>query len=396
MIELDRLGRDVREELGEPSANWLRKQRRELASALELQPRSQLDFRRWGPPLALLAVAVAALLTVLSRARPTPSAAAELALTAPNAERRVPLADGSSLLLAAHTRARVQTNADGTLCKLEVGTVHFDVAPQKGRQFSVVAGDFAVRVVGTRFSVSLDAAGSVEVAVTRGELRVDTPTRNTPTELRAGDWLWGHGAELVLRHSAPPADSAEPTAVSTPAATVAEPTPPPVEAPLRSTSASKTTAIDPDWLARYRQRDYAAALAAARQIGIDGLLESLAVQPLSELADAARLGGDRDLALRAFAAIGRRFPTSRQAGDALFLSGRLFATQGRSGMAQRQFEAYLARSEHGAYSVEATGRLVEIYAANRDARTKPTARVYLDRAPDGPYQQLCRSVLAAP
>lgn len=397
MRELERLGQEVRDELGEPSPEWLRRQQRSLTAALGVQtPRRSV--RGWPLAGALLAVLlVTAVWGLVAVRRSAPSTPAELALSASTASRSVALADGSSLLLAAQTRAHVTATQQATRCVIEVGEVHFDVAPQHGRAFVVKAGGFEVTVVGTRFSVSRDLAGVVEVGVTHGVVRVKVPNRSTPTELRAGDQLRGDGGDVVLRHEATSAGSKQDAASPSSSAEAAEPTPPSldgqpsVEAPSKGGPPSRDA-----WLRLYRERDYVAALAAAREVGVDGLLESLAVQPLSELADAARLGGDGDLALRAFDRLGRRFPASRQAQDALFLSGRLLASRGQLSVARRQFEAYLARSDRGVYSVEALGRLVEIYATSNDPRATSTARAYLERAPHGPYRRLCLSLLAAP
>lgn len=397
MRELERLGQEARDQLGEPSPEWLRRQQRALTAALGVQAPKQ-PVGGWRLAGVLVAVLLGIAFWVLAPARrPAPSPRTELMLSASTDNRRVPLADGSSLLLSAQTRAHVTATEHATRCRLEIGKVHFDVAPQHDREFVVQAGGFEVTVVGTRFSVSRDLAGVVEVAVTHGVVRVKVPNRSTPTELRAGDQLRGDGGEVVLRHEAPFAVSKNDVASPSSSTEVAEPTlsvpdgQPSVEAPSKGGAPSRDA-----WLRLYRGREYAAALAAAREVGVDGLLESLSAQPLSELGDTARLGGDGDLALRAFDALGRRFPASRQAQDALFLSARLRASRGQLSVARRQFEAYLARNDRGVYSVEALGRLVEIYATSNDPRATSTARAYLERAPHGPYRRLCLSLLAAP
>jgi len=392
MRELDRLGLEVRDQLGEPSPDWLLRQQRALTTALGIQaPRRAVGG--W----ALAAVLVTALgpaVWLLAPAwLPGPPAHAELALTTATDARRVPLSDGSSLLLLPHTQAHVTSNAHATSCFIDMGEVEFDVAPQHGREFIVKSGAVEVTVVGTRFSVSKEPAGVVEVAVSHGVVRVKVLSRST--EVRAGERLRSDGEEILLRHEAPPATAKDPTPTPQVSAEAAQSLSPLRDRLPSDEMHSKAGALPQDaWLRLYREHNYAAALAAARAIGVDGLLESLAVQPLSELADAARLGGDQDLALRAFDALGRRFPGSGQAQDALFLSGRLFAGRGQLGVARRQLEAYLARNDRGFYSVEALGRLVEIYARSKDPRATSTARAYLERAPQGPYRRLCLSVLA--
>jgi TolA-binding protein len=279
---------------------------------------------------------------------------------------------------------------------LEVGKLQFDVVPQGGREFSVQAGDLLVTVVGTRFSVSRDPSGIVEVAVSHGVVRVLVPHRNTKTELRAGDRLRSDGTQVLLQRATAASASGALVPSSQTPAEAGDPLLPRRDAQTPDAPNSGGRAAHADWLSLYRARNYTAALAAARASGIDGLLQSLTAQPLSELADAARLAGDGDLALRAFTTLGQRFPSSRQAEDALFLSGRLLASRGQLNGARGQLEAYLARNGRGTYAVEALGRLVEIYTTNKDPRAKTTAQAYLERAPHGPYQRLCRTVLAAP
>lgn len=391
MRELDRLGREVRDELGEPSPAWLRRQQRDLTAALGVKsPKRAVAGWALAGALLTLAMAVAAVWVAAPLRHPAPSSATELALSASTDSRSVSLADGSSLLLFAHTRARVTAGQQATRCLLQVGKMQFDVAPQRGREFSVKAGAFEVTVVGTRFSVSRDVAGVVEIAVSHGVVRVKVPNRDSPAELRAGDQLRGEGEHVVVLHE--PA-TAHVEQLASPLASVdaLREAQPPTEAPNKPGGPPRDA-----WLRLYRAHDYAAALAAAREVGVDGLLGSLPAQPLAELGDAARLGGDDDLALRAFDALGRRFPASRQARDAMFLSGRVLASRGQHTAARRQFEAYVAGNARGGYLVEALGRLVEIYATTSDPRAKPTARTYLERAPHGPYRRLCLSVLAAP
>ncbi|MES1185164.1 MAG: FecR domain-containing protein [Myxococcales bacterium] len=308
-------------------------------------------------------------------------------LNAPSGDRRVTLADGSSLSLSALSLARVSTASDSTRCVVEVGNVRFDVAPQKGRLFTVIAGAFEIRVVGTRFRVTRDAAGVVEVHVDHGVVRVKAPNRNAPIELEAGDRLRGDDSGISVTHPAPS---------SSPAA--AESATPNLDPQSLAPDARKASAAAPpsDWRALYRERKYAAALASARQLGVEHLLDSLDARVLSDLADTARLAGDSDLALRTFASVERRFPGTPRARDALFLSGRIHATRGQAAAARTRFEQYLALNSHGSYAIEATGRLVELYAAGGDPRAKSIAKTYLELAPDGPYQRLCRSVLSAP
>jgi transmembrane sensor len=392
MRELERLGRVAREQLGEPPPDWLQHQSHALRRAFASRRR---PARPAWLGRALIAATVALVLVLAVRASTHPPAPQEVSLTSASGERRVTLADGSSIALADHARARLTTEATATRCVVELGLATFDVAPQGTRTFAVIAGQFEIRVIGTRFSVSRDANGLVEVRVAHGVVRVHVPERIAPLELRAGDYLRGDGHSVSVEHPAPiPAPMPPP--VSDGAAPPAASPAPEAAAPPPASAAARTPAARDDWRRLYAEGDYAGALAAARQLGTDELLASLPAPQLAELADAARLAGENELALQAFDSIARRFPASRQARDATFLSGRILAKRGQTEQARARFEGYLARNSRGAYAIEALGRLVELYAASKDPRAPSTAKAYLERAPHGPYERLCRSVLNAP
>jgi FecR protein len=390
MTELQRLGRDVRRELGEPSPAWLRDQRQRLRQALAAPSAPRTGARRWALAGALaLALAVGwvafAPVTRLFRRAPAPT---ELVLNAPSSARRIALEDGSALTLEPLSLARVSRSADATRCGVELGTVAFEVAPQMGRVFSVVVGALEIRVVGTRFSVRRDSAGIIEVRVEHGVVRVQAPNPRSAIELEAGDRLWSDGAALNVTHPGPAAAARTPEVV--PGAPVASAEPEKPAAVASSASAS------PDWQTLYRDGRHAMAIAAAKRAGIDRLLATLDAAALAELADAARLSADPALALRVFAALTQRYPASPQAADATFLSGRIHAASAQTDVALADFERYLALNARGRYALEATGRLVELYAIRGDKRAKRSAERYLEQSPNGPYQRLCHSVLAAP
>jgi TolA-binding protein len=149
----------------------------------------------------------------------------------------------------------------------------------------------------------------------------------------------------------------------------------------------------PSWRELYQRRDYPGAAAAARSAGLSELVERLGAGELADLADAARLGGDLPAARLALQALERRFPRSVQARTAGFLIGRVLTQTGQRREAIAAFERYLALDPDGAYSLEAMGRLMELYAASGNMGSARTlAARYLARAPSGPYQRLARSL----
>jgi TolA-binding protein len=149
-----------------------------------------------------------------------------------------------------------------------------------------------------------------------------------------------------------------------------------------------------DWQTPYRQGNYAASLTRARAIGVKKLIDELSPKSLAELADAARLGGDPELAVRALTALQKRFPGSAEAREGKFLLGRVHALRGDKNAAIGAFEDYLAQKGASTYATEAIGRLMELYSGRGDTeRARAMAERYLERAPNGPYQRLARSLL---
>jgi hypothetical protein len=144
----------------------------------------------------------------------------------------------------------------------------------------------------------------------------------------------------------------------------------------------------------YQAGRYKEALREAKLRGFAGLTQTLSAGRLVALADTARLGGDPNAALAALRALEMRFPGSAAAADVGFLIGRLHAQRGRSAAAIRRLTGYLKRGEGARYSLEAMGRLMELYAASGNAAAaRPIATRYLQRAPSGPYQRLAESIL---
>jgi hypothetical protein len=108
--------------------------------------------------------------------------------------------DGAVVELAAGSRVAAGTRADGaTVLDLARGRVDCEVEPRPHRApFVVQAGDVAVEVVGTIFSVEREERGEVRVRVTRGAVRVAAAGRR-PVVVSAGQsWTRGAGEERPL------------------------------------------------------------------------------------------------------------------------------------------------------------------------------------------------------
>jgi transmembrane sensor len=126
---------------------------------------------RMGRSLALLAAAMVAFAAVLwwpQTAKPSPH---RQAIIHPGPERLM-LGDGSVVALKAGAKVEVKFTPQERHVRLVGGEAHFAVAKDPGRPFVVDADRFAVRAVGTAFSVALDRE-TVSVLVTEGKVRLD-------------------------------------------------------------------------------------------------------------------------------------------------------------------------------------------------------------------------------
>jgi len=104
---------------------------------------------------------------------------------------QIRLADGSVVQLNTDSELRVRLRSTRREITLLRGEATFEVAPDRSRPFIVVAGNTAVRAVGTVFNVEKARAG-VEVLVTKGVVAVGPPQeivarRGAPAMVDAGE-----------------------------------------------------------------------------------------------------------------------------------------------------------------------------------------------------------------
>jgi len=97
--------------------------------------------------------------------------------TAVGGQRRIALADGSSVILNTNSRLDVDFSGNRRDIHLVRGEAYFEVVHDKARPFTVYANNYVVRDIGTAFDVHLSKAGLVEVGVTKGSVEV-TPVND--------------------------------------------------------------------------------------------------------------------------------------------------------------------------------------------------------------------------
>ncbi|MEJ1972743.1 MAG: FecR domain-containing protein [Lacunisphaera sp.] len=123
------------------------------------------------------------------------------AIIHPGAE-RMPLDDGSVVELDAGAKIAVHFTPGERRVQLVRGKAHFAVAKNPDRPFIVSAGKFAVRAVGTAFSVALESQ-EVSVLVTEGKVRLDETAAAAgdaapPTPVELSHLVAGQQATVTL------------------------------------------------------------------------------------------------------------------------------------------------------------------------------------------------------
>jgi transmembrane sensor len=118
--------------------------------------------------------------------------------TAVGGQRRITLADGSSVILNTNSRLDVDFSGNRRDVHLVRGEAYFEVVHDKTRPFTVYANDYVVRDIGTAFDVHLSKTGLVEVGVTRGSVEV-APANGGHVSRGVKSWgVLAAGHEIVL------------------------------------------------------------------------------------------------------------------------------------------------------------------------------------------------------
>jgi hypothetical protein len=245
---------------------------------------------------------------------------------------------GDAVMVAASdTSVEVKHGSDGGITLvLARGSVDCDVAPRNGRPpFHVIAGDVAVEVVGTRFTVT--RTPSPRVDVTRGKVRVTAP---------GGSWL------VVAGESWSPQVTASNVPELAPA-----PVLPPVVAPAPAPAPVATIAAAPV----HHASSQAAFLAAGRLEASDPARAEKAFRTIASGKDAwaapalyalieLHATSDRDAALADCAEYLRRFAQDPQAEDVTWLRVEILRAAGRRDEARSAAADYLRQFAHGSYA----------------------------------------------
>ena len=125
--------------------------------------------------------------------------------TAVGEQSTVNLPDGSQVVLNTSSRIEVDYTDEYRLLRLERGEIHVQVAEDKARPLSVIAGENIVQAVGTAFSLEITSDQQIELVVTEGKVLVgvrqapgDSTGETKPVVLDPSSVTVVAGEELIL------------------------------------------------------------------------------------------------------------------------------------------------------------------------------------------------------
>ena len=280
----------------------------------------------------------------------------------------------SSWLLASRDRAATMAFADGSIAHLfqdarvdvnvqtqdlvrleqPAGKVRYEVAPDPGRRFVVDARGVHVRVIGTVFTVDVEA-DAVMVRVERGRVAVESQDR--VAELGVGDEL------RVERRPRHPRDN---------------------DMAIESEEGVVAHDILPSAPSDARRSENRSAPKAP----------TVSVEVLLERADQARVQGRLDEAASALSELVRRHPKDPRAYSAHFSLGKVERIRGHHAAAASAFAACYERAPAGSLSEDARAEAaVSWLDAGQRQRALEAAQAYLARHPEGAHAARMQRIL---
>lgn len=319
-----------------------------------------------------------------------------------------PAERGETLSFSDGSRVELGPRAEIALSKLapeqahlELARGHVDATIRKGtgRAWTLAAGPYSVRVVGTAFTVDWDVGSRFfAVNVREGKVLV------TGGALRAEGVLLGAGERIerqeppLARGQAPLEPGSQPDAESSrPHSELAATSEPPAtsELPTARSAAPSLPSADEDFRVQATRGDYSAAIVAARRAGFERLQRNLPAKDLLLLANTARYAGSSSEARGSLLKLRERFPGSPSAAHAaLLLAGQAEDRDKNLAETERWLRTFLSESSQGELAAVARARLLSTLL-QRGARTEAqlVARDYLRLHPGGQHAARAQAVL---
>nr|PZN17263.1 MAG: hypothetical protein DIU78_24560 [Pseudomonadota bacterium] len=302
----------------------------------------------------VVSLAVIVALLVPRATQPTASAWENTALETAGDSLSVRLEDDSRIELSAYSRVELAGSTPNALrLRLERGSVRCNVTRRRDRHFIVAARGVEVRVLGTRFSVSM-ADSRVDVAVDEGSVEVRTPGAAGITRRLLSGERWSIDLDVMDRE-------------------------------LVSGETAPTPAPSPSTRRRSPPASGKARPAPSAGANDQGPLEAASARELFDSANLARRAGDVESAVRAYEMLLARHPRDARAALAAFELGRLKLERlGDPAGAVPVLELAVAQAPSAGLREDALARLVQALAASGDyERCREERRTYLERYPKG-------------
>lgn len=282
-------------------------------------------------------------------------------------EAPVPLrfADGTRVVVKPEAAAELRAvSTHGATIALERGTIDVDVVHTDQSRWDVIAGQFDIRVTGTRFDATWDPQKKqLTVAMVQGTVRVSGPCVDEPLSAPVTK-------VFTCSDTTPTVTTSDLPTVTTSLA------PSPSRSPSLTRSRSPAPSPSPS-----------PAPADERPATARELLAS---------ADAARLSGDATGARKGYLRLREQFPRTDEAAKAAFLLGRMAEANGASDDAVRAYASVMSESPNGAFAQDALGRTMQLeQRRGNTARARALANEYVGKHPNGPYRAYAASVLDA-
>src|SRR6266540_468987 len=209
--------------------------------------------------------------------------------------------DGSSLALDPGTSSRVtDLGPNGSRVFLESGHAQVRVTHRPHAKWTIDAGPYSVRVVGTEFDVRWSGTDQVfDVQLHKGSVVVTGPLATRGLAMEAGQHLTANvrDSEIFLDSAPQASQTGEPSLsrdearvplhVDPRARALTGPSRPSHARPLPPTTAAPAV-VDEPWSKRVAAGDFQGVLSEAERRGMDRTYSNAAVSELQALADAAR------------------------------------------------------------------------------------------------------------
>jgi TolA-binding protein len=390
----DRFGELLDDALGDgPPEAALRVQRANVLSALR-RGRRPWARPRWELATGVLVAAALVVTLVVIHGRPSPITASwrggnqlreSSTVVAGERSEAIDFSDGSRVVLDPQASAlivRIDTNR--TEVSLQQGRLAASIRHRGDTTFSVMAGPYEVRVVGTKFTVDWErTTQTLRVAVSEGLVRV------TGGELGAQPVDLAPGEKLERRAALPAAE------VVAPAPALPTAAPPTTDAPARPAPAVSATAPAPSVGELARAGRYREALTLAEQRGFERVVRELPEGELLALGNAARYAGSAGRAREAMLALRGRFPSGPAAElAALYLAKIAEQLDNDPKAAARWLRVFLSESPTGNLAADARATLLSLLLSSGDtAGATAVARDYLLHHPKGPIADRARQLV---